>query len=127
MAHVPPRETSPAAYSEGETDAFAGCFKADIINFLHFLLPLHLNYSAEVNLLCNGQECHSQAQCLNRKCVCNSGYQGDGVKCNGKYFLMRNLDNKCVPLSNRVTHVCNVPPLTFSFNFEPYLSLTTVF
>ena len=80
-----------------------------------------------MNLLCNGQECHSQAQCLDSKCVCNSGYQGDGVTCNGKYLLIRILDNKCVPLSHTVTQVCNVPPLTFSFNFEPFLLLTTVF
>ena len=58
----------------------------------YFLLP----EPSEVRYLCSGQKCHSQAQCLGDqdmyapRCVCNNGYQGDGVTCAGKYQWMIN-------------------------------------
>lgn len=51
---------------------------------------IQFSVSEASGLLCNGRKCHSQAQCFgsqdNQKCICNSGYQGDGVTCTGKYL-----------------------------------------
>ncbi|XP_022790332.1 fibrillin-1-like isoform X2 [Stylophora pistillata] len=57
----------------------------------------------EVVLLCNGQKCHPQAQCLsfenefNQRCVCSNGYQGDGVRCTD---VNECLDNDCDPFAD---------------------------
>ena len=58
-----------------------------ICEVISVMIILPFSNSEEVSLLCGGQECHSQAQCLDSKCSCNSGYQGDGVTCAGKYPL----------------------------------------
>ena len=38
------------------------------------------------------EKCHPNAQCIElvaggRKCVCNPGFEGDGIDCAGKMFL----------------------------------------
>ena len=42
--------------------------------------------------LTNHQVCSTKAQCSNTpgsfNCICNHGYQGDGINCTGKYYLI---------------------------------------
>ena len=53
--------------------------------------------SDESGSLCSGQKCHPQARCLafqnklNQRCVCNNGYEGDGVTCTGENAFLSNL------------------------------------
>ena len=66
-----------------------------ILCVFEFLLVVNIYsiFFLDINECGNGNhDCDMNANCTNTNgsfvCVCNSGWSGDGVVCNGKYFFL---------------------------------------
>ena len=69
-------------------DHFSFLINAVLVCTLKSVVLIEIFSLVHFHMLVDGcQKCDPNAYCQNNKCVCNTGYAGDGMYCHGKYTL----------------------------------------